>query len=163
MDKQQTEALRFKMKFSKSVFGICIAIFLLCFAGGFAAIWQIVKFGVNGPWEILQYPFLIAVCLFCIISAAIFLARSQYVIKDGKLITWLGFIKSTAQIKNVTSILLNSDTKKLSVYFGEQCSQIAISPQENEKFARALLEVNPDIDYGFTLAEAPQKDKKDKK
>lgn len=148
------------MKFSKAIWIVCIAVFALCALGVGFAVWQIAKFGLADPFDAFQYPFLIVVSVFCIVTAAAILAHSRYVLRDGYLVVQLGYIQSKTSVKDVTSVLLDNDTKKLTVYFGEQSMTLALPPDENEKFVRALLAVNPDIDYGFTLADAPPKSKK---
>ena len=70
-------------------------------------------------------------------------------------------MKSKFEIKDITTLELNTDTYKLTVYMGEQFFVITSSPAWNEEFIRALLAVNPNIDYTFTLAskEEPKKKK----
>lgn len=141
---------------------LCIAIFLLCGVGIGVSVWRIVRFGIKGFNDVIKYPFLIAVCLFCIVIVIAILIRSQYIVDGESFITQFGIIKSKFAIQDITSILLDRDLKKLSVYFGEQYSVISVSPEWNEELVRALLDVNPNIDYGFTLSEPP-KDKTDNK
>ena len=162
MKRQESQTVqRFKIKFSPTIFCLCIAIFLLCGVGIGVSVWRIARFGIKEFNDVIKYPFLIAVCIFCIVIVISILIRSQYVVAGETFITQFGIIKSKFAIREITSIILDSDLKKLSIYFGEQYSVISISPQWNEALVRALLAVNPNIDYGFTLTEPP-KDKKEK-
>ena len=81
------------------------------------------------------------------------LIRSQYVVDKQYLITQYGLIKSKFAIKDITAVTLDSDSQKLTVNFGEPYTVISVSPAWNEQFVRALLAVNPNIDYSFTFSE----------
>lgn len=157
MKKKETQTVkRFKIKFTPTIICLCIAILLLCGVGIGISVWRIVRFGINGFNDVVKYPFLIAVCLFCIVIVVGILIRSQYIVDGETFITQFGIIKSRFAIRDITSVLLDRDLKKLSVYFGEQYSVISVSPEWNEELVRALLAVNPNIDYGFTLTDPPK-------
>ena len=165
MSKKQApvEAKKFKIKFSPLIIGLCIAIYALCIAGAVLSVWRIIRFGIHNFSDALQCPFLIAVCIFCIVLVTSILLRSEYVVDDRHFIAKYGFIKSKFFIKDVTAILLDTDTQKLTVYFGEQFIVVTTSPNCNEPLVRALLTINPDIDYSFTLTEnKPSIDDEDK-
>jgi hypothetical protein len=44
------------------------------------------------------------------------------------------------------------------VYVGEQFSVLSLSPEWNHEFVAAIREVNPDIEFTFTLTEASNKE-----
>ena len=162
MKKQELDNVkRFKMKFSPTIILLCIAVLALCGVGIGISIWRIARFGIKGFNDVIKYPFLIAVCVFCIVIVIAILIRSQYVVAGETFITQFGIIKTKFPIKEMTSLLFDRDLYKLSIYFGEQFSVISVSPTWNEELVRALLAVNPNIDYGFTLTDPP-KDKTEK-
>ncbi len=148
----------FKIQFTKPIIAVCIAIYVLCAAGIGLSVWRIVSEGLYEFTDYIKSPFLIAVCLFCIVLVTAILCKSQYIVTNESFITQYGFVKSKFAIKSITSVLLDSDAKKLTVYFGEEYMVLSLCPEWNEKFVRALLAGNPNIDYGFTLAEPPKKD-----
>jgi hypothetical protein len=150
----------FKIKFSLTILLLSIAVYILCGLGIIVSVWRMVKFGVHGFSDVIKYPFLVAVCLFCIVIVTAIFIKAQYVVDDKNLITQYGFIKSKFPVKTITSLLLDIDTKKLTVHFGEEYILLTVAPEWNEKFVRALLAVNPDIDYSFTLTSAPEQDNK---
>ena len=150
---QKNDKQIFKITFSKSIYLLCVAVYLLCLAGTALSVWRIIKFGVHGFNDIIKYPFLIAVCLLCIVLVTAILIRSQYVVDKQYLITQYGLIKSKFAIKDITAVTLDSDSQKLTVNFGEPYTVISVSPAWNEQFVRALLAVNPNIDYSFTFSE----------
>ena len=146
-------AKSFKIQFSIAILCICVAIYLLCIVGIALSIWRIKQFGINNFSDALQSPFLIAVCAFCIVLVTALLVKSEYAIDNENLISRYGFIKSKFAIKDITSIVLDTDSKKMTVFFGEQFIVLTTLPQNNEELVRAILAVKPDIEYSFTLTE----------
>ena len=147
---------RFKIKFPKSILWICVAIYALCGVGVGISVWRMVRFGVGTFFDVLKYPFLIVVCLLCVVIVTSVLIKSEYIVDEQFLISKFGVVKSKFSIKEITSIVLDSDAKKLTVYFGEQFTVLSVMPEWNEDLSRALLKVNPDIDYSFTFSDPPQ-------
>ena len=161
MKKENTQSVCFKIKFTKTIYLLCVAIFLLCAAGVGVSVWRIARFGINGFSDALKSPFLIGICLFCIVLVICILVKSQYAVDDKHLITQYGFVKSKFAVKDMTSIVLNTETKKLSVYFNEQFIVLSTAEEWNEQLVRALLKINPNINYSFTLSDTPDKEEKD--
>lgn len=152
---KKTEATRFPIRFSKLIIGLCIAAIILCVVAIIISVWRITQFGIHGFTDVIKYPFLIAICVFGIALVISVWIKSEYVVCDKYLSLRYGFIFSKYPIKEITSIVQDTDLKKLSVYFGEQFIVITIQPEWFEKFVRALLAVNPDINYSFTLTNTP--------
>lgn len=163
--KPTLETKYFKYKLTPTMIAIAVAVLVLCAAGIGVSAYRIYK--SVGSWEFadaLKSPLLILICLFCIAIVIAILVKSQYVVTDKYYITQYGFIKSKFFIKDITSMELNTDTHKLTVYCGEQYSVLSLSPEWSEAFVRALLDVKPSITYTFTLADKePDKKKKKKK
>lgn len=151
----------YKIVFSNLIIGLCILVFALCVSGIAVSVYRLVKFGVETWSDALKSPLLIGVSVFCIALVISVLVRSRYLVDGKYLISQFGFVKSKFEIKDITTLELNTDTYKLTVYMGEQFFVITSSPAWNEEFIRALLAVNPNIDYTFTLAskEEPKKKK----
>ena len=161
--KTPIQAKTFKIQFSKSILFLAVAVYVLCVAGVAVSVWRIMQFGVKEFLDVIKYPFLIAVCIFCIVLVTCVLLKSQYVVDERFLTTQYGFIKSKFPVKNITEITQDTDCKKLTVKFGEEYMVITVNSPWNEEFVRALLAVNPDIDYGFTLTEVPTGNDKQEK
>lgn len=165
MSKKQppAEAKKFKIKFTPLIIGLCIAIYALCLVGAVLSVWRIIQFGIHNFSDALQSPFLIAVCVFCIVLVTAILIKSEYIVDDTYFISKYGFIKSKFAIKEITAIVFDTDTQKLTVNFGEQFIVVTTSLSYNEALIRALLKVNPDIDYSFTLTKnKPSPDEENK-
>lgn len=160
MKKQEMkkQPLRFDIVFSKTIIFLIIAVIVLCLIGTGISVWRIVKFGIKDFIDVIKYPFLIAVCIFAIVLVVSVWAKSKYEIDDKNLTLCYGFIRSKYAIKDITSITQDNDAKKLSVNFGESFMVITISKEWFEEFIRALLQINPDIDYSFTLTENKPQD-----
>lgn len=159
-NKMQPQHIKsFKYKFTKLLICLAIAVIALCSAGIGLSIYRIIAFGINGVYDLLKSPFLILVCVSCIVIVTSILIKSQYVVDDKNFTIQFGFIKNIFPIKEITSVLLNSDLKKLTVYIGEQFFVLSLSPEDNEELVKSLRNVNSNIDYSFTLSDSP--DKKD--
>ena len=149
----------FRYQFTKAIILCAVAVFVLCLAGIILSVYRIWKNGVNGFNDFLKYPFIILICVFCIVLVISILIKSQYVVGSEKFIVQFGFIKSKYPIKDITSVILNTEHQKVTVYFGEDFLVLSLPEALNDKFIRALLAVNPDVEYSFTLSDAPDKDK----
>ena len=163
MKKQTTpnEATTFKFKFTPLMILLACAVLLLCSIGIGLSVWRIVKSGgIHGVTDALKSPFLILICIFCICIVIALLIRSQYIVTDEYFILQFGFIKSKYAVKDITSVLLDTDTQKLTVYMGEQFFVATVNPEWNNDLVQALRKVNPDVEYSFTLAEKKDNDKK---
>ena len=162
MSKQSApqEAKIFKFKFTPLMILLACAVLALCIAGIAVSIWRIWKNGVNGFSDALKSPFLILICLFGIVIVTALLIRSRYVITKDTLTTQFGFIKSKFSIQDFTSVQLDTDSRKLTVYLGEQFFVVTTDPTWNNDFVQALREVKPDIEFSFTLTETKEKDDK---
>lgn len=153
----------FKYKFSPLLLVLSIIVILLCIGGIGASIYRIVVEGVHGLNDALQSPLLILLCLVGLVLMISILAKSQYVVGETHYIAQFGFIKSKFLIKDITAVVLNTDEKRLTVYMGEQYTILSTFPDDNEKFAKTLQKVNPNIDFSFTLSDTfipPKNNKK---
>lgn len=153
------EAKFFKFRFTPLMITLAIAVILLCTAGTALSIWRIAEYGVKGFNDVLKSPFLIAICLFGIAVVVALLIRSRYVITKDTLTIQFGFIKSKFPIEKFTSVLLDTDSKKITVYMGEEFFVVTTNPEWNNDFVQALREVKPDIEFSFTLAEYKEEKK----
>ena len=150
--KQQKNAKYFKYKFTRSMLILLIVALLLCVAGLAVSIYRLYNEGVHEFLDALQSPLLIAICVFAIVFIISVLAKSQYVVTEKHYVSQFGFVKSRFLIREVTKIELDSDTKKLTVFVGEQYMILSILPQQNDAFVQAMREMNKNIDFSFTLA-----------
>ena len=154
--KKQTapqEAKIFKFKFTPLMIVLACLVIALCALGIALSVWRLVRDGVHGFGDVLKSPFLIAVCLFGIAVVVGVLIKSRYLVTKEFFVTQFGFIKSKFPIKEFTSMILNTDAKKLTIYMGEAYLVTSIHPEWNNDLIQALREVKPDIEFSFTLAD----------
>lgn len=152
------EAKSFKFRFTPLMIALACAVYLLCLVGIAMSIWRIANEGIHDFSDVLESPFLILICLFGIVVITALLIRSRYLVTKEHFITQFGLIKSKFPVKEITSILLDTDSHKLTVYMGEEYFVVTTSPEWNNDLVQAIREVNPDVEFSFTLA-----DKKDEK
>ncbi len=159
MKKQENPQTQyFKIKFSKLIYALIVGVLLLSFASIGVSVWQIAKFGLHQFSDYLKYPVLLLISVLCIVVVVSIWVKSQYGVNERYLLTSYGIIKSKFPIQNVTSMLLDTDTKKLTMFFGEQFIVLNIKQEWNEAFVRAVLNANPNVEYSFTLAENKPQD-----
>ena len=148
-----TFSIRYKFRFTPLMIVLAIAILVLFTAGIALSVARIVQYGVNEFGDVLKSPLLIVICLFGIVVVSAMLIQSRYVVTKDTFITQFGIIKSKFAIRDFTSILLDTDSKKLTVYVGEEFFVITTDPKWNNDFVQALREVKPEIEFSFTLTE----------
>lgn len=141
------------MKFGKLIFGLSIAALVLCAVGIVFSIYNIIRFGIVNLYDALKYPFLMVICVLCIVFVAAILKSSYYEITKDKLIAKYGFLKNEYPVLQFTAMVLDRDENKLAAYMGDVFMLITIAPTDNEAFARAMLDVNGDIDFSYTVTE----------
>lgn len=163
-DTNSYEKKVFKYTLSVKMILLSILAILLSVAGIAVSAYRIAREGkIDGFVAALRSPLLILVCVMCIVIVLSILIKSQYVIDGKDYITQFGFIKSRFPIKDITALVLDSDTKKLTVYIGEQYSVLSLNAEWNDAFIKALRDINPNIDFSFTLAQENKDKDKDKK
>ena len=152
----------FIIRFSTGIYFLIVCILLLCIASITVAVWQISKFPLTGFADYLKYPLLILISLFCIAVVISMLIKSQYVVNKQYILSYYGFIKSRFPVQNITTMLLDTDTKKLKITFGEQFIVLNMNYEWREEFIRAILDANPNVDYSFTMSENKPQDENKK-
>ncbi len=145
--------LNFKISFPKKIYFLAVAVFALCATGIALSVYRIAKFGIASFTDVLKYPFLIFVSVFCIAVVVALLIKSQYVVDQRYLIVQYGFIKSKFELSTITSMVLDLSTDKLTLHIGEESIVLTTSKEWNEKFVRAILDRNPSTEYTFVFAD----------
>ena len=151
----------FPLKLSKLIIALCILCLGLCAAGIVVTTIRIINHGIFGVMDVLKYPLLLAVCVFCIVVVISILIRARYIVDEKSLITQFGLIKTTYVISDFTSITVDMQTEKMTVYQGENFFVISVKPEWKDDFIKAILAVKPEIEVDFTLTEnKPPKNEK---
>jgi hypothetical protein len=152
MEKKNTPqgAKYFKYKLTKGMIAVAVAAILLSLGGLGLSVYRLIKSEFKEATDFITHPLLILACLFCLVLTISILAKSQYVVTDKEYIMQFGFIKSAYKIKDVTKVVYDTDTKKLTVFSGEEFSVFPLCESWQEEFVQALRAVKPNIDYSFT-------------
>ena len=157
--KNKKNIKRFPYKLTTTKYLLALgAIALFLFGIGFST-YRILKFGVNGFNEYLQSPLLILICLFGIAVVASILIKSEYAVDEQYFYIRFGFIQDKYSIKDMTSLLLDTDEHKLTVYFGENFITLAVNPTNNDEIIKAIREINANVEFNFTMAEQKSQNK----
>lgn len=142
----------FKYKLTKSMVAIAVIILIVSTGGVALSTYRLFKSSLNEVTDFITNPLLILASLFCIALTISILCKSQYVVTDKEYIMQFGFIKSSYAIKDITKAVYDTDTKKLTVYVGEEFSVLPLCADWHEDFVQALRAVKPSIDYSFTAS-----------
>ena len=153
------EAKKFKYPFTKAMIALAVGVILLCLVGIILSVYRLTLTGIQDFSDVLKSPFLIAICVFCIVIVVALLIKSQYLIVGTDYVVQFGLIKSKYPIQDITSLALDSDSQKLTVFVGEQFSVLTLSSAWSHDFIAALRTVKPEIDFTFTLAESKDEKK----
>ena len=157
MDKKNNTSNQklFPYRLTPVLITLCVLVLLLSCAGIAVSVYRLILRGSLDfkIGEMLKSPFLICVCLFCILLIVSLLIKSQYILTEKELITQFGFIKSKFELKKITSISLDRNTHKLSVYFGEEFIVLTLMEIWQDDFVSELIKLNPDIDFTYTITE----------
>lgn len=144
---------RFKYKFTP--------LFIVCFAAGLilgvaAIILNAIRLsGLIKAGDSVAYHYISAIIsILTGILAFVFILpaviSSEYVIKDGELISVWGLIKSRMKISDITQITHFRKTDKLVVYFSDESYlNICIRKEDFEDFIDSLKSVNKKIFYSL--------------
>ena len=139
---------------------LAAAAIVLSLAGIGVSAYRIASFGITGFLDVLKYPFLILVSLFCIAIVIALLIKSQYIIDKKYLVVQYGFIKSKFALATITSMVWDGTTNKLTIHFGEEFIVLATDKNWNEEFVRAILAENSSVEYSFVYSEPKNNNKK---
>ena len=159
LDLEKTKVFPFKL--SKLLLILCILCLALCVAGIVVTVIRMINFGIAGVLDVLKYPLLIAVCALCIAIVISILVRTCYMVDEKSLTTQYGFIKSVYPIQEFTSMTLDMQTNKLTIYQGENFFILSVNKDWENEFIHAILAVKEDLEIDYTLTEnKPPKEEK---
>ena len=118
----------------------------------------------NPTIKIIQYAAMYFAAALLLVVLVSLLISSYYAIDGKRLITSLGIIKTKYDIDAIQSVLLDRNTKKLSVFFAENRFVVIVVKDEwHEDFVAELLKVNPNIEFSINSKENTPDDEEKKK
>ncbi len=159
---------KFKFQFTKLT-KVFIYLGLALAAAAFAVnTWLLISNGIssaaNPTIKIIQYAAMYFAATLLTVVLVSLLISSYYAVDDKKLITCFGITKTKYDIEKIESVLLDRNTKKLSVFFSEsQFIVIVVKEEWYEDFVAALLKVKPNIEFSINSKENTPDDEEKKK
>lgn len=152
----------FPMKKTLAITLLSVGALCLSSAGIILSVHRLLKTGVHSFYDCLQYPFMIAVCLFAIVVVSAVLIKCEYRVSKTELIICHGFVQTQLLLSQITAAVSDTDNDKIYLSLTDTEGKLTISTthEKRESFVRALLDGNPAIDYGFTLREKNDEEKK---
>lgn len=142
----------FKYKFTKLTISLIVIGIVLCFAGLGINIYSVITSNIseaaNPVFPIIRYTLMFAIPVVLLVLLISLIFSSYYSIDDKTLKTSFGIIKSKYDIKEITSIMLDRNNNKLSVYLKNNSFFVIVVKQEwYEEFIDTLCKANPQIEY----------------
>jgi hypothetical protein len=102
--------------------------------------------------RVVSSAILCALSLVLLTLSLSILVYGKYLIKNGRLYSYLGIIKSTFELQSLTEIIHFKKSNKLVAYFGEKTFVIIlIAPEFYEQFILSVREINPKISYNVKI------------
>lgn len=155
--KKDTLIKKFKYRLTPLMLVLAIAVVMLCLGGIALSIYRLIHSPLQGFSDYLKSPLLIAISAFCIAVVVGILVKSQYVVTNEYYILQFGFIKSKYPIKDITSIILDSDTQKLTVNMSDGYTVLSLLQDENDEFVKTIQSINPNVEFSFTMTDGKNK------
>lgn len=157
----------FKYKFSRlTTIFIYVGIALCAIGIGvnvFAIITGDPASAANPIYPIIQYTLMFLIPIILLVILIALLVSSYYSIDDTTLKTSFGIIKSSYNVKDIDTILLDRTTDKLTVHFKNNSFIVIVVKEEwYDEFIDALCKTNTEIEYSINSKEGG-KDDEDKK
>ena len=138
----------FRFKYTTLIWILLTAILCLSLAGVGWNIFNVIEFSRLNAIKTTTYSIILAFSiLLCVVVISVMI-YGKYIIKDGKLYTCFGFIRTKIEVEKITAIIHFKKSDKLVIYFNQnKYAVIVVSPAEYDNFVNALREVNPKIAF----------------
>lgn len=139
---------KFRFKYSPTVWILLAVVLILSIVGLLWNVLNLVEYSFLGALKIVTYSLIIF--MNAVLTALVLgiMLCGRYVVKGKVLITRFGFFTSKTSISDICQITHFKKSDKLVVYFNDaKYSVIVISPNEYEKFAVTIRNINRAIIY----------------
>ncbi len=142
----------FRFRYSTLIWVLLAVILLITLAGAGYSIYSLIALSKLGVGKIISSSLIALINLALFVFALSVTVYGKYVVKNGCLYSYFGFIKTKTEIKNVIQITHFKKTDKLVAYYSDaKYSVIVISPKDYDAFISAIREVNPSVIYTSTI------------
>lgn len=138
----------FRFKYSLTVWILLSLVLIFTITGLIWNVFNLIEYSWAGTFRIVTYALIILIIGFLAVLVLSVMLYGRYVIKDGYIYTYFGFIKSKTDIKDVVQITHFKKSDKLVIYFKDKkFTVIVIAPELYEKFILAIREENHAVVY----------------
>lgn len=143
---------KFRFKYSILVWILLALVLLICCAGLYLNILNIVEYSWAKDFRLLSYIIICIMTLFVAVFVISVMCYGRYSIKNKHLYTYFGFIFTKTPVEEIVQITHFKKSNKLVIYYTDQkYSVIVISPSEYEQFILALRDQNKKIIYNTQI------------
>ena len=109
----------FRFKYTVLIWVLLTAILCLSLAGVGWNIFNVIEFSRLNAVKTTTYSIILVFsALLCIVVIGVML-YGKYVIKDGKLYTCFGFIRTKIEVEKITAVIHFKKSDKLVIYFNQ--------------------------------------------
>ena len=137
---------KFRFQYSPIVWILVSIIFVMCLLGFIWNIFNLIEYSPLNTFRFVSYILLAVITFGLTIFSISLLVYGRYVIKNGQLYTYFGFVRSKINIEDIVCITHFKKSDKLVIYLKEQSySVIVISKDNYNNFVLALREQNREI------------------
>ena len=139
---------KFRFQYSPIVWILISLILVMCVLGFSWNIYNLTVYNWSNTFKVVSYSMLALITFGLIVFSLSLLVYGRYVIKNGQLYTYFGFLRSKINIADIVCITHFKKSNKLVIYLKEQAySVIVISPDKYNDFVLFLREQNKEILY----------------
>ncbi|MBE5733420.1 MAG: hypothetical protein E7347_00040 [Clostridiales bacterium] len=136
----------FRFRYARSVWVLLVIVAILSIAGLAWNVFNLIEFLPTGSFKVGTYSLIVLLNLALTILVISLMLYGRYVIKNGKLYSYFGFICSKINVDDIICITHFKKSDKLVAYFKEGTyTVIVISPQEYDDFVKSIREINRSI------------------
>lgn len=138
----------FRFRYSNTVWILLSLVLVLSLTGLIWNIFNLIEFLPTGSYKVGTYSIIVALTALLTVLVVSVMVYGRYVIKDGKLYSYFGFIRSKMEINDIICLTHFKKSDKLVAYFKDGTyTVIVISPDFYEEFISSVRKVNPSILY----------------
>ena len=137
---------RFKFRYSAVVLILLLLVIVLMGVGLYFNIYNAVISIKESTTKFISHLLISLLSLLLIAFSISVLISSKYLIKNGNLFVYFGFIKNKVDVNEIVEITHFKKSNKLVIYFSDQTyTVIVISPEDYDDFVLAVREENKKI------------------
>ena len=142
----------FRFKYSTAVWVLLAIVLILSAVGIVWNVFNFMTFLEESTLKSISYALIVLLTAFLLIFVLSVIFYGRYVIKDGELIQYFGFLKTKTPLKEIVEITHFKKSDKLVVYFSDRkYTIIVIDKQYYEPFILVVRTENPSIVYDVKI------------